>query len=125
MIELLANADPFTVPMLAMLGTRTAEGLSLRNAEELRFKESDRLATVVENLRRMGVRVELHPDGFDIPGGQRLQGTEVDSFGDHRIAMAFTVAALVAEGKTVLRHSEVAAVSFPDFFERLESIVER
>ncbi|MBI4458592.1 MAG: 3-phosphoshikimate 1-carboxyvinyltransferase, partial [Acidobacteria bacterium] len=76
------------IPMLAVLGTRTAEGLSLRNAEELRFKESDRLATVAENLRRMGVRIELLSDGFDIPGGQRLQEAEVDSFGDHRIAMA-------------------------------------
>ena len=113
------------IPMLAVLGTRTNEGLSLRNAEELRFKESDRLATVAENLRRMGVCVELHPDGFDIPGGQRLQGAELDSFGDHRIAMAFTVAALVAEGKSVLHNGEVAAVSFPEFFEEFERVVER
>ena len=113
------------IPMLAVLGTRTDEGLSLRNAEELRFKESDRLATVAENLRRMGVRAELHRDGFDIPGRQRLQGAELDSFEDHRIAMAFTVAALVAEGKSVLHNGEVAAVSFPEFFEEFERVVER
>ncbi|MBI3896442.1 MAG: 3-phosphoshikimate 1-carboxyvinyltransferase [Acidobacteria bacterium] len=113
------------IPMLAVLGTCTSGGLSLRNAEELRFKESDRLATVAENLGRMGARVELHPDGFDIPGGQRLHGAELDSFGDHRIAMAFTIAALAAQGESSLRNSEVAAVSFPDFFERLEAVAER
>ncbi|MBI4461016.1 MAG: 3-phosphoshikimate 1-carboxyvinyltransferase [Acidobacteria bacterium] len=113
------------IPMLAVLGTQTSEGLPLRNAEELRFKESDRLATVAENLRRMGARVDLHPDGFDIPGGQSLQGAELDSFGDHRIAMAFAVAALAARGESVMHHSEAASVSFPGFFEKLESVVER
>ena len=113
------------IPVLAVLGTQTADGLVLRNAEELRLKESDRIATIAENLRRLGARVEVRQDGFDIPGGQRLSGAELDSFGDHRIAMAFTVAALAAEGETLLHNSEAASVSFPNFFDQLEKVVER
>ena len=113
------------IPVLAVLGTQTEEGLVLRNAEELRLKESDRIATIAENLRRMGARVETRPDGFEIPGRQRLVGAEVDSFGDHRIAMAFTVAALAAGGDTLLHGSEAAVVSFPVFYEQLEKVVER
>ena len=113
------------IPVLAVLGTQTEEGLILRNAEELRLKESDRIATIAENLRRMGAQVEVRPDGFDIPGRQRLSGAELDSFGDHRIAMAFTVAALVAGGESLLRNCESASVSFPDYFTELERITER
>ncbi len=113
------------IPVLAVLGTQTEDGLTLRNAEELRVKETDRIATVAENLRRMGVPVEVRPDGFDVPGRQRLTGAELDSFGDHRIAMAFTVAALAATGETLLHNSDAAVVSFPDFFDRLERITER
>ena len=113
------------IPVLAVLGTQTEEGLVVRNAEELRLKESDRVATVAENLRRMGAKVEVHPDGFDIRGRQRLSGAELESFGDHRIAMAFAVAALAAQGETRLRNSDAAVVSFPDFFEQLERIAER
>jgi 3-phosphoshikimate 1-carboxyvinyltransferase len=113
------------IPVLAVLGTQTREGLKLRDAKELRVKETDRIATIAENLRRMGARIEVHPDGFDIPGLQTLTGAELDSFGDHRIAMAFSVAALAAKGESVMRNSEAAVVSFPDFFERLESVLER
>jgi len=113
------------VPVLAVLGSQTEEGFALRNAEELRLKESDRIATVAENLRRMGARVEVRPDGFDIPGRQQLRGAKLDSFGDHRIAMAFTVAALVAEGESLLHDGESASVSFPGFFEQIEVLVER
>ena len=113
------------IPVLAVLGTQTEDGLVLRNAEELRLKETDRIATVTENLRRMGVAAEARPDGFDIPGRQRLSGAELDSFGDHRIAMAFSVAALAANGETLLHNSEAAVVSFPDFFDRLDRITER
>jgi 3-phosphoshikimate 1-carboxyvinyltransferase len=113
------------IPVLAVLGTQTEEGLTLRNAEELRLKESDRIATIAENLRRMGAEVEVRPDGFDIPGRQRLCGAELDSFGDHRIAMAFTVAALVAGGESLLHNCEAASVSFPEFFDELEKITER
>jgi 3-phosphoshikimate 1-carboxyvinyltransferase len=113
------------IPVLAVLGTQTAQGLELHNAEELRVKESDRIATVTENLRRMGVQVAVRPDGFSIPGRQRLSGAQLDSFGDHRIAMAFAVAALAAEGESVIHDSEAAVVSFPGFFEQVEKIAER
>ena len=113
------------IPVLAVLGTQTEGGLILRNAEELRLKESDRIATTADNLRRMGATVEVRPDGFDIPGRQQLKGAELDSFGDHRIAMAFTVAALAAKGESILHDSKAASVSFPDYFEHLEKITER
>jgi len=113
------------IPVLAVLGTQTQEGLTLRDAKELRVKETDRIATVAENLRRMGARIEVHPDGFDIPGKQRLAGAELDSFGDHRIAMAFAIAALAAKNESVVRNSAAAVVSFPNFFESLEKVVER
>ena len=113
------------IPILAVLGTQTEEGLVLCNAEELRVKESDCIATVADNLQRMGVEVQVRPDGMDIPGRQRLKGAELDSFGDHRIAMAFAVAALGAHGESLLQHSDAAVVSFPDFYERLEKITER
>jgi len=113
------------IPVLAVLGTQTRDGLLLRNAEELRLKESDRIATVAENLRRMGVPVEVRSDGFEIPGKQRLAGAELDSFGDHRIAMAFSVAALAASGESLIRDSDSATVSFPGFFEQMDRIAER
>ena len=113
------------LPVLAVLGTRTQQGLSIVGARELRVKESDRIATVAENLRRMGARVEERPDGLEVPGRQRLHGARLDSFGDHRIAMAFAVAALVAEGETVLERFDDAQVSFPEFYDVLERVVER
>jgi 3-phosphoshikimate 1-carboxyvinyltransferase len=113
------------IPVLAVLATHSQEGLVVRDARELRVKETDRIATVAENLRRMGARVEVLPDGMQIPGRQRLQGAELDSFGDHRIAMAFTIAALIAKGESLLRNSEAAVVSFPNFFTELEKIVQR
>ena len=113
------------IPVLAVLGTQTAEGFTVRDARELRIKETDRIATIAENLRRMGARVEVFDDGLQVPGQQALSGAELDSFGDHRIAMAFAVAALVAKGDTLVRHSDAAVVSFPQFFEDLEKITER
>ncbi len=113
------------LPVLAVIGTQTEQGLAISGAQELRVKESDRIATVAENLQRMGAQVEERPDGLVVPGGQRLRGAEVDSFGDHRIAMAFSIAALVAEGETVIHGAEAAQVSFPEFYETLERIVER
>jgi 3-phosphoshikimate 1-carboxyvinyltransferase len=113
------------IPVLAVLATQTRGGLSIRDASELRVKETDRIATVAENLKRMGARIDVRPDGFDVPGRQTLHGAALDSFGDHRIAMAFAVAALVASGETLIRNSDAAVVSFPGFFERLESVVER
>ena len=107
------------LPVLAVLGTRTEQGLWFRGAGELRVKESDRLRAVGENLRRMGAEVEEFPDGLRIPGRQKLKGAGVDSHGDHRIAMAFAVAGLFAEGVTTIRDSACVEISFPEFFEVL------
>jgi 3-phosphoshikimate 1-carboxyvinyltransferase len=113
------------LPLLAVVGTQLPGGIEIRDAAELRVKESDRLATTVENLRAMGAEVEEFDDGIKVPGPQQLHGARLDSHGDHRIAMAFTVAALVAEGESTLERSECVAVSFPGFFETLEPLLER
>jgi 3-phosphoshikimate 1-carboxyvinyltransferase len=110
------------IPVLAVLGAASQEGLAVRNAAELRVKETDRIATVAENLGRMGVAVEVVTDGLRIPGGQRFRAAELDSFGDHRIAMAFAVAALAAGDCSTIQGAEAAAVSFPEFFELLGSL---
>ena len=80
------------------------------------MKESDRIAAVAANLRAMGAEVEEREDGLRIPGRQSLHGAEIDSFGDHRIAMAFAVAALRAEGETVIKGADAAVISYPEFF---------
>lgn len=108
------------IPVLAVLGALSENGLEVRDAAELRVKETDRIATVVENMRRMGVDVEETPYGMKIAGGQKFRGARVDSFGDHRIAMAFAVAALVADGETTIENAEAASVSFPEFYQLLE-----
>jgi 3-phosphoshikimate 1-carboxyvinyltransferase len=110
------------IPVLAVLGAASEEGLTVRNASELRVKETDRIATLAENFRRMGVAIEVLPDGFHVPGRQRFQPAELDSFGDHRIGMAFAVAALAASGESVIHNAEAAAVSFPEFFRILAEI---
>src|ERR1700730_6973408 len=104
------------IPALAVLGAASDEGLVVRDAAELRIKETDRIATVAENLRRMGIRSEEQSDGICIPGRQRFHASELDSFGDHRIAMAFSIAALLADGPCEIRGAEAASVSFPEFF---------
>jgi 3-phosphoshikimate 1-carboxyvinyltransferase len=86
------------IPVLAVLATQSQEGLIVRDAQELRVKETDRIGAVAENLQRMGASVEIYPDGLDVAGRQALRGAELNSFGDHRIAMAFAVAALGAQG---------------------------
>ncbi len=112
------------LPVLAVLGTQTEQGISFRGAAELRVKESDRLAAVAQNLRRMGAEVEEFPDGLRVAGKQKLRGAEVDSLGDHRIAMAFAVAGLVAEGTTVIKDGACVEISFPDFFDVLGRVAE-
>jgi 3-phosphoshikimate 1-carboxyvinyltransferase len=112
------------IPVLAVLGAASEEGLIIRDAGELRIKETDRIATVAENLRRMGVQAEKLPDGLEIPGRQRFHAAELDSFGDHRIAMAFAIAALCADDDSWIDGAEAASVSFPEFFETLEAIAE-
>jgi len=119
------------LPMLAALGPYTERGIEIRDAQELRVKESDRIAALVENLRRMGAQVEERPDGLRVAGrssaspGAALRGAEIDPHGDHRIAMAFAIAALAAEGESVIRDADCAAVSFPDFFSTLDRLAER
>jgi len=110
------------IPVLAVLGAASEEGLTIRDAGELRIKETDRIATIAENLRRMGVQVEELADGLAIPGRQRFHAAELDSFGDHRIAMAFAIAALCADGESAIHGAEAASVSFPEFFETLRRI---
>ena len=113
------------LPVLAAIAPYTSGGIRIRDARELRVKESDRIALVVKNLRAMGAEVEEFEDGLDVPGGQTLHGATIDSGGDHRIAMAFSVAALRAEGDTVIQGAESAAISFPEFFDLLEQVAER
>ena len=115
------------LPMLAALGPYTEEGIEIRDAAELRVKESDRIAALAENLRRMGATVEERPDGLRVEGRRagKLHGAEIEPHGDHRIAMAFAVAALAAEGATVIRDSDCAGVSYPAFFEDLNRLAER
>ena len=119
--------------MLAALGPYTEKGIEIRDAQELRVKESDRIAALAENLRRMGAQVEERPDGLRVAGRAEtrpagacpLRGAEIDPHGDHRIAMAFAVAALAAQGKTVIHDAECVGVSFPEFFSTLERLLER
>ncbi len=113
------------LPVLAAIGPYTSGGIRIRDAKELRVKESDRIALVAKNLRAMGAEVEEFEDGLDVPGGQKLHGATIDSGGDHRIAMAFSVAALRAEGETLIQGAESAAISFPEFFDLLDSVAER
>lgn len=110
------------LPVLAVLGTQSREGFRLRGAAELRVKESDRLAALAENLRRLGAKVEEVPDGLNVPGGQTLRGAAVESYGDHRIAMAFAIAGLAAEGETTIRDAGCADISFPGFFTALAGL---
>jgi 3-phosphoshikimate 1-carboxyvinyltransferase len=113
------------LPMLAALAPFTQNGVRIRDAKELRVKESDRIALVATNLRAMGAEVTEFEDGLDVPGGQTLHGAEIHPGGDHRIAMAFAVAALAADGETVIHNADCASVSFPEFFTLLEQVTEQ
>jgi 3-phosphoshikimate 1-carboxyvinyltransferase len=112
------------IPILAVFGTQIDGGLAIRDAGELRVKESDRIAAVVENLRRMGAQVEEFSDGLRVERSV-LTGAKVNSLGDHRIAMSFAVAGLMADGETTISGADSVAVSFPDFFQVLENIAVR
>ncbi|HEV2705730.1 MAG TPA: 3-phosphoshikimate 1-carboxyvinyltransferase [Pyrinomonadaceae bacterium] len=114
------------LPLLAVVGSQLACGAEIRGAGELRVKESDRISATVENLRAMGAEVTEYEDGLRVVGGARLRGARLDARGDHRIAMAFSVAALVAEGETeIIDAEECVGVSFPEFFKLLDALVER
>ena len=112
------------LPMVAALGPFTEKGIEIHDAKELRVKESDRIATLAEGLRQMGAIVEEFPDGLRVEGRSagKLKGARVDPHGDHRIAMALSVAALGAEGDTVIRDAECVSVSFPEFFTTLDRL---
>jgi 3-phosphoshikimate 1-carboxyvinyltransferase len=113
------------LPVLAAIAPYTSGGIRIRDAKELRVKESDRIALVVKNLRAMGAEVAEFEDGLDVPGGQTLHGATIDSGGDHRIAMAFSVTALRAQGDTLIQGADSAAISFPEFFNLLDLVAER
>src|SRR5580658_1805683 len=113
------------LPVLAAIAPFTRGGIRIRDAKELRVKESDRIALVAKNLRAMGAEVTEFGDGLDVPGGQTLHGATIDSGSDHRIAMAFSVAALRAEGETLIQGAESASISFPKFFDLLDRVAER
>lgn len=112
------------LPLLAILGSQMPEGIEIRDAEELRFKETDRIKTTVNNLRAMGVSVKEFDDGLSV-SPSALHGAQIKSYGDHRIAMAFTVAALLASGDSEIDDIQCVGVSFPEFFELLDAILER
>ena len=113
------------LPVLAAIAPFTSGGIRIRDAKELRVKESDRIALVAKNLRAMGAEVAEFEDGLDVPGGQTIHGATIDSGGDHRIAMAFSVAGLRAEGDTLIQGAESAGISFPEFFDLLDQVAER
>jgi 3-phosphoshikimate 1-carboxyvinyltransferase len=113
------------LPVLAAIAPYTETGIRIRDARELRVKESDRIALVAQNLRAMGAEVEEFEDGLDVPGGQILRGGIVESGDDHRIAMAFSVAALKAVGDTEIRGAGCASISFPEFFTMLDGVAIR
>ena len=113
------------IPVLAAIAPYTDDGIEIRDARELRVKESDRIASVAKNLRSMGAEVEEFEDGLRVPGGQQLHGVSVDSFGDHRIAMAFAVAALRTNGETEIKGADAAVISYPEFFNVLEGLAQR
>ncbi|MCA1556790.1 MAG: 3-phosphoshikimate 1-carboxyvinyltransferase, partial [Acidobacteria bacterium] len=113
------------LPILCVVGTQIEGGLEIRDAAELRVKETDRISAMVKNLRALGAEVEEYPDGLRVAGRTPLSGARLEAYGDHRIAMACAVAALIAEGESELEGAESVAVSFPEFFTMLESVTER
>jgi 3-phosphoshikimate 1-carboxyvinyltransferase len=110
------------VPILSVVATQARGTTTVRGASELRHKESDRIAQLVSGLRAMGAQADEFPDGLAIHGPVRLRGASIDSMGDHRIAMSFAVAGLVAEGETIIEGAEWADISFPGFFDLLSQL---
>jgi 3-phosphoshikimate 1-carboxyvinyltransferase len=110
------------LPVLAVAAA-LAEGTTIiSDAAELRVKETDRLAAIASHLKAMGVPVVENPDGLEITGGKPLQGARLDSLGDHRIAMAFAIAGMFAEGETVITGTECVNTSYPGFYELLQKV---
>jgi 3-phosphoshikimate 1-carboxyvinyltransferase len=111
------------IPILAVAATQAEGRTEIRGAAELRYKESNRITAIVENLRALGANVEEFEDGFAVDGPAQLRGAHVSSFGDHRIAMAMAIAALVAEGNTEIDDASVVEVSYPKFFADLRTLI--
>lgn len=111
------------VPILAVMGALAEGKTIIRDAHELRVKESDRISAVAENLRRLGVTVQEFADGMEIEGGAELKGAKVESLGDHRIAMAFSIAGLYAKGETVVKDVECVGTSYPGFETELKQLL--
>ncbi|MGB8356650.1 MAG: 3-phosphoshikimate 1-carboxyvinyltransferase [Chthoniobacteraceae bacterium] len=111
------------LPILAVAGALAHGTTVIADAKELRVKETDRLNAIATNLRAMGANVSEKPDGLEIYGGFPLKGAKLSSFGDHRIAMAFAIAGLFAEGETIIQDVECVATSYPDFYKTLEQII--
>jgi 3-phosphoshikimate 1-carboxyvinyltransferase len=123
-VEIMPEEVPGVIdelPVLAALATHGGE-LSVRGAQELRVKESDRISALADGLRLMGGEIDEHADGFHVRGRNRLRGGEVDAKNDHRLAMAFAIAALGATGPTIIHDAGAAGVSYPEFFTVLESL---
>jgi len=124
------NATPITkdnipglideIPVIAIIATQAEGKMEIRGAEELRIKECDRIHAVCKNLKKMGADIQELDDGFIINGPTPLYGAEIETFHDHRIAMAFAIAGLVVHGKLVLDHPECASISYPEFYDELE-----
>jgi 3-phosphoshikimate 1-carboxyvinyltransferase len=110
------------IPVLVVAGCMARGKTVIRDASELRVKESDRIATVSRELSRMGASIEPLPDGMVIHGGNPLMGVEVASHGDHRLAMSLAIAGLLARGRTIIDHAQVAQVSYPSFWQDLQSL---
>jgi 3-phosphoshikimate 1-carboxyvinyltransferase len=113
------------IPVLSVLGATSQDGLVIRDAAELRVKETDRIETIAANLRAMGVTLKTSHDGLQIPGRQHFNAAEIQSHGDHRIAMAFSVAALAASGPCLIHDAKAASVSFPEFYTTLNNITRK
>jgi len=112
------------LPILAVLGTVSEQGLIVRDAGELRVKETDRIHTIATNLEKMGITVTATDDGFEIPGRQSFRAAKLHSFGDHRMAMASSVAALAADGTSEIEDAEAASISFPEFYDTLRQVAQ-
>ncbi|MBU4562123.1 3-phosphoshikimate 1-carboxyvinyltransferase [bacterium] len=125
-VEIKKENVPFLIdelPLIAVVATQAQGKTVVSGARELRVKESDRIKAIVSELKKMGADIEEEEDGFTVNGPTRLQGAVCESYNDHRIAMSLAVAALLAEGKTVIKNSECIDISFPGFENTLQNLI--
>ncbi|AEX84511.1 3-phosphoshikimate 1-carboxyvinyltransferase [Marinitoga piezophila KA3] len=124
-IEIPENLIPAAIdelPLLALVGTNVDGKIILRNATELRVKESDRIKSIVDNFKNLGIRIKEYPDGFEISGKQRIKGGKIETFGDHRIAMMFGIAGLISEEGIYIENEKDVEISFPEFFQLINQL---